>query len=150
MKTWVFGIIFLISLQSWSQSVCAPLLNYCSYYTCVARDLGCSNSNYLLSFGKKYCSRFESRENRFSSHGQKFLEKVSVCLRQKIEAHYEKLSCSNVKSYSASSHVGCYVASGFCRLSFGDKLEILHTVLKPALFDPTFQRVAHRLTKVCF
>ena len=149
MKKWILTLSFLVSYEGWSQSVCSPLLNYCSYYTCASRTLACKSSGYLESFGQKYCGRFEDREQNFSSRGKRFLAKVSLCLRNDIEENFNKLNCSNVKPIAADSHVKCYVSLGFCNLSFMDQYRIFQTVLKPVLTDRTFQKVAFRISRKC-
>ena len=149
MKIWISLCIFLIIPRAFSQSICAPLLEYCSYYTCISNELGCGPQDYFNSFGKKYCSQFERNENHFSPHGQVFLKEVANCLREEIENNLSTITCSTAKPKAASHHVRCYIEAGFCGLSFMDRYRIFQTIYKPVLFDKIFRNVASEIYEAC-
>ena len=151
MKTWIFGIIFLISFVSpaMAGTACQRRVGSCAYYSCLAKELNCRSSNYIVSFGEKYCKKFDQRRGWFSRRGQRFLKNIRSCLQVNLEKESEILSCRNSKIVAARHHVDCYRENRFCDLSFSDKFLVVETILKPVLIDPVFQSVAHDILSSC-
>jgi len=61
--TMVIILTFAAGLALAEVSRCTPLIGRCSYYSCLSQELSCTSQDYPLSFGGKYCAKFD-RENR--------------------------------------------------------------------------------------
>ncbi len=149
-----FMIRFFVSLLlsfGWILSATASeaqaLLGTCDYYEARSDELNCDANGYLKSFGEYYCRRFEAAHPHFTSQGQVVLDKIKICLQKSLEGD-NQLSCNNVLSRAAESHVPCYVGSGFCQMGFWDKW-VLGTIVAPALQDPVLRSSIERIELRC-
>jgi hypothetical protein len=150
MKKWVLIVFLTTGLQvARAETSCQALVGTCVYYDCLSKTLACSRSNYLLSFGEKYCKKFQERRARFSSNGKKFLKSVQSCLQVKLEQDSDELVCKNSKALAAQHHVACYREHKFCNLKFMDQYLVVQTILKPVLVDSVFRDVAHKIVADC-
>lgn len=151
MKSWICGFIFLVGFvrPAVAGTACQDRVGRCSYYSCLAKTLNCRSSNYIISFGEKYCKKFDQRQNWFSSRGQRFLNNIRSCLQVNLEKESEILSCRNSKTLAAQHHVECYRENKFCELRLSDQLLIVDTIIKPVIVDPVFQKVAHDILSNC-
>lgn len=123
-----------------------PSGNDCSWYrNCLAQRYDCKNSEggeheYALTFGEKYCNRYNEKYSYFSSYGQKWIDSVRKCLQEKLVLKirpYDDYNCSEIKDYAFESHIDCYTSppghEGFCSLPWKDYLKVLWTIY-PAFF----------------
>ncbi len=93
----------------------------CDFYCAKAESLNCSKTNYLLSFGQKYCRIYLYNYSFFSTEARPILARIRSCLIAAVESS-DNLTCSNVRAQALNSHVSCYLENGFCQLSNADKL----------------------------
>jgi hypothetical protein len=94
----------------------------CAYYQCKL-DMApapADRCGYFEDFGLPYCKKYF--ETPFEDRA--FGPNVRQCLQEAIRDTMEGLSCVDVQEAAIRSHVKCYVASGFCSLSLGDRLLI--------------------------
>lgn len=109
-------------------SDCSQYENDCEYYSCVAEAKHCSDASYPVSFGKRYCLRYENQVNRFSDAGKVWIEEVRKCLIKDMSTFENDLSCPQLRKRAFKGHVPCYVESGYCNLGWRDKTQILKTI----------------------
>lgn len=95
--------------------------NECSFYIKESKDRGCSDQDYLIAFGFKYCEKFTRHEAWFSEIGQRWLQEARTCLINDIKAMPSNWSCSEVEKAAFNSHQHCYLDAGFCNISLGDR-----------------------------
>ncbi|MCA9508264.1 MAG: hypothetical protein KC505_07590 [Myxococcales bacterium] len=123
-----------------------PSDSSCEYYQHLEALRPCSqHSNYLISYGYKYCSLFQTSKNDWSHQLQAWIENTTLCLQEKL-ADYQALNknesndekyCENLEKIAFKSHADCYTEHGFCRLSCADQIRIashlfqLDVLLKP-------------------
>jgi hypothetical protein len=117
-------ILFFGGVVSTAQP-CVQDQSECAYYCQAGEGLGCDPSNYLFSFGHKYCALYLENEKIFSAQGQASLQKIRPCLIDFLKSHERDLTCANVGSMAVESHVACYVENGFCELPWSDKLRVV-------------------------
>ena len=96
--------LLLISFSALA-SDCSELQNDCEYYSCISNTKHCSDSSYPVSFGKKYCLRYENQMNRFSEAGKTWIEEVRKCLIRDMETFADDLSCSQIRKRAFKGHV---------------------------------------------
>ena len=151
MKTYSAPVIIflMLFLPSICFANCSANVNSCSFYQCKEKEQSCGASGYWLNFGYRYCQIFLNTEKSFSSPGQKWLDKVRVCLQTRANKISQVQSCQNIRKVALDSHVGCYIDTGFCSLSFKDKSQI-YWYLKDAIFDRQSIREAEELNAICF
>lgn len=119
------------SLASEVQTVCSSYLESCEYYQCRDQLQMCGPQGYFLRFGYPYCSRFMTQvKPTFSEEGALWLDRVGQCLRDQLEGISVQESCKETEDLAISSHVSCYLDTGFCQLSFSEKLKLLKVVYK--------------------
>lgn len=127
---------------------CSNLKNDCEYYSCVEANRDCGRFGYPEGFGKKYCLRFESKKDKFSSEGWGWIEKTRNCLIQKLSEVSNELSCRKLKKQSFKDHISCYIDGGFCNLSKSDKKNIYKVAL-PSLWRGKSIRAGLNIKKHC-
>ena len=130
-----------------SSTPAAPYLGSCSYYDHLSAALSCPADGYLLSFGARYCKKFERDMSRFTRAGWETVSAIRFCLQQKLEATRE-LSCANVGAVGTASHVDCYVEGGFCEMDFWDSAA-LTSVVWPALLTSEMSGVPAQVEREC-
>lgn len=123
---WMLTLLFTFSV--YASSDCSQYTNDCEYYSCISNAKHCSPANYPESFGKRYCLRYENQMNRFSENGKLWIEEVRKCLIRDMETFQSDLSCSQLRKRAFQGHVPCYVESGYCNLTFRDKIQVTKTI----------------------
>ena len=95
------------------------------YASCFAKYCPCSGqSEYFLSYGKKYCERFLA-SNKLSEAGKKWRNATLRCLQEKIIprldiSEHPTCNCSAMRQYALDTHVSCYTEpeASICKLSW--------------------------------
>jgi hypothetical protein len=122
-------------------------LGTCEYYDSLSSELNCHDDGYLLKFGAHYCRAFEKNIERFSASGNQVLSVIRNCLQEELEKAPD-LTCENVKSVAAQSHVPCYREAKFCDMNLWDQF-VLMEIVAPALMDPDLRAAVKRIEKEC-
>lgn len=94
----------------------------CAFYQCKL-DMARSEDDrcpYFSEFGLPYCQAYFAT----SFDDRLFGPNVRQCLQEAIRDTMDGKTCSEVNDAAIQSHVECYVASGYCDLSLGDRLRI--------------------------
>lgn len=122
----------------------------CDFYQDISNKLQCSQDDYFLRFGEKYCRVFIAKAPRFSSEGQNFLRQVRQCLIQKIAngVKHGALSCSNMDELAMDHHINCYVKSGFCTLSGSDRRELFLLTWR-AMLESNILEMSWKINSAC-
>lgn len=137
--------LMIVASPAWTQP--PEFQRACEVYSLKSQELGCEQGNFLEAFGRYYCEEFVRRHSNFSPLGKRVLNRIRPCLVGAL-LRSENLTCSNAKTISEKSHVGCYVGSGFCSLGMADKWQIFKTVWTE-IFDSEFRAVAAEITAEC-
>ncbi len=150
MKTFFQLLVFtaLLGLTQPALSEVPLEADPCGAYTEIASQLECSNRNYLLQFGYRYCQKYLQHENLFSPEGQAFLQRNRHCLIEKL-TEQEGLTCENVKRRAYGHHVKCYVDMGFCELPKNDRKLVIQEIQKRHLLRPLNIITAFKILKTC-
>jgi hypothetical protein len=120
-----------------------PVKPNCDFYTrCMEATCKCGygSSGYALSYGKKYCERFQAETN-FTASGQKWRDATLRCLQErqvaKLPATSQGCNCPQLRNDAYSAHVECYTLPGssICDLPGADIYAILKTVDNSDLTD---------------
>ncbi|MES3038982.1 MAG: hypothetical protein V4736_13835 [Bdellovibrionota bacterium] len=127
---------------------CAYLMGTCDYYTCVSMELGCSQEDYPIKFGYRFCKKYVDDNEKYSANGQIFLSNVRNCLQRELEKSNE-LTCQNVGAVAATQHEACYKKAGFCNLSVPDKTLLVKSIFKKMLKDSKFRASALKIAGSC-
>ncbi|MCM2351904.1 MAG: hypothetical protein NDI69_17960 [Bacteriovoracaceae bacterium] len=141
-------LLFSFEIKADDSARCAEYSNDCEYYSCVAEAKHCQNSSYPIRFGRRFCLRYGDRSNNFSENGKTWIEEVRKCLIREMSTYEEHLSCRQLKRRAFKDHAPCYLESGFCRLSFRDKKQVLKTIW-PSLTSPYVQAGGFRILRAC-
>jgi hypothetical protein len=98
----------------------------CAYYACkiAAATSPADRCAYFTDFGLPYCKKFYAVDFEDRAFGRG----VRQCLQEAIRDEMEGATCDTVQEAAIASHVDCYVASGFCTLSLGDRLKVFSTI----------------------
>jgi hypothetical protein len=133
MKHYIFSTILFLFVVSAHAELQAPKESTCSFYLSLEKMIPCGPSGYAIDFGYPYCEKFlKSKFYRFSENGKKFLTRNAFCLQDVIYKDFsanEQLSCNEVSHMAFTGHADCFINSGFCELSFSDKV-ILTNIIK--------------------
>lgn len=119
-------IFFLLNLTF------ADTIETCEYYKAKSQELKCESTNYLTSFGYKYCRAFFNAQSRLSPEGVEAFTKIRPCLIEALEEQ-KNLTCNNVKKIAKKTHVICYLEGGFCNLNDLDKNVIYTAALREGI-----------------
>lgn len=124
-----------------STHLCDELLTSCDYYLCRESVQPCGESGYFLALGYQYCKKFMLQvKPSFSPLGQNWLDTVGQCLRSSLNEISTQHSCSEVQEQAIASHLKCYWSTGFCDISFSEKLKTLGAMYQE-LGDPKMFQV---------
>ncbi|MFS4460862.1 hypothetical protein [Bdellovibrio sp. HCB2-146] len=144
--------LFLFALfSSWSIAAiayCPSSYSSCDYYICAEEHNPCGKQGYWIGWGHRYCQKYLDSEKSFSLEAQQWLRENRQCLQSRAEEISQGTQCSGIRKAAMESHVGCYVETGFCELSFKDKAAILWG-LRTALNAPEAWIEGIRLEKAC-
>jgi hypothetical protein len=124
-----------------------PDIRVCDNYLEIAADLGCTEKNYLVNFGYKYCRKFIKHNDSFSAEGQSKLENIRNCLIDNLRTNRE-LTCENSMALGYRSHVPCYTSNGFCEMPFSDKFEIF-LITSREFFRQEYQQTMDEIQDYC-
>lgn len=127
---------------------CKPANNSCEFYRCVESETACGPKGYPLNFGERLCERYRAEEPKSSSSLQVWYPKVRKCLQVALKQAGEIRDCGDLSKKAFASHVGCYVGTGFCDLSFGDKFAIAATT-GVDLLNPDAQAMVGKVQEIC-
>ena len=130
------------------QGLLASEASLCESYRQKASQLGCTDDNYLISFGYHYCLSFLEIQNDFSAQGAETFTKIRSCLVDTLEKA-PGLTCENVQDVAEKSHVDCYVQSGFCQLGRSDRWAVFRIVWRELAFNARFWEVSKAISHAC-
>lgn len=147
-----FGILILVIGLS-SAAFAAPSdianeLSVCEHYSHLNEQLGCSNDNYLMSYGYKYCVRYANYDSDLLPATQEVLQKIRRCLVKDLDDASTKLTCDTVEKFAYDSHVHCYVDSGYCGIDQVDK-GLIVAIAHDELRTPNFLKTAAAVLLEC-
>lgn len=127
---------------------CRTSSDNCSFYRCLENEKHCGSRGYPLAFGNRLCVKYREAQDSSSYALQAWYPKVRQCLQVVLTKIADPLSCSQLEKKAFASHLGCYMETGFCKLDFADKLEILRVEGWEAL-DPKSMDVALKVLAEC-
>ncbi len=103
----------------------------CEDYKELNYQLNCQAKDYLMSYGYKYCKKFENTINeKLSAQAQAWSKKTKKCLISNLKdfIKYNSPSCKELSSFAITDHTKCYIESGFCELKKKDKFVIYKSI----------------------
>lgn len=144
----ILFIVLLFSVSTVHAEMMPPTVGTCGFYLQLEQEKQCGPQGYLKSYGFKYCRKFLYEMNHeFSAKGKVFVQKAGQCLQSALW-NKSDINCLEIKNQAISSHGPCYYHSGFCQLSFHDKMVIFSTI-KKELFQSDFRKQALKMLKIC-
>ena len=116
-----------------------PIIADCKFYTqCLESKFSCGKEGYPLSYGGKYCKRFQSLDTpkahkgiQLSNQGIVWRDRTLRCLQDDLIIGMEVAkSCSAINEIGFNSHSSCYTLPGssICDLSAEDLFSIARVV----------------------
>lgn len=103
-----------------------PSSKSCEYYKTVEASYQCGRSGYPLQFGYRLCEKYRKAEASMSKAVKRWFPKIRLCLQEYIARNHGNFrSCSDLHQRAIDSHIGCYLKTGFCELSWADSIQIL-------------------------
>lgn len=107
------------------KETCLPSSESCQYYLCIEQELQCGAKGYLKYFGHYYCETYLKHSSKLSTFGELWLYRARLCLQQKIEQiAFQARDCQDLHQLAITSHVDCYVSTGYCQLVELDQFKI--------------------------
>lgn len=128
-------------------SNCTPAKDSCDYYLCKARELNCTSTDYPVKFGYKLCQRYLQDQHTAPRAFETWFPAVRECLQKKFDA-LQLHSCQNIDETAFSTHVDCYIQTGFCQLSTSDKAWLV-VETSWQMFDPLAMQTALQVQHAC-
>lgn len=147
MKLLIVTLSLFFSSLTLAQSTCTPTNDSCNYYLCKASQLRCTDNDYPIRFGYRLCQRYLDDQAEAPRRLTAWLPKVRLCLQQKFE-QLKVSSCSNIEDAAFSTHVDCYVQTGFCDLSNSDRGWLIYETSWDMLYSESL-RTAFAVNKAC-
>lgn len=127
---------------------CATSQDSCGFYRCMESQKHCGSNGYPLAFGDRLCERYRQVQNHSSYALRKWYPRVRECLQQVVAEIADPLSCEDLETKAFESHLDCYMETGFCDLSFADKLTVLRVAGLDALYPKTME-VSLKVAATC-
>lgn len=141
-------LIFILALLPLLSNA-GPSRKNCDYYHEVEKTYLCGSEGYPLKFGNRLCRKYLAAEEDMPRRVKVWFPKIRFCLQDYIEKQYGSIrSCSDLYRKAIDSHVGCYLATGFCKLSITDQAAILK-VTSTDLLNPDIVGLSIRVKAAC-
>lgn len=92
----------------------------CRFYSCFEERFPCGSSYWISNWGYKYCTRMKKSLPNFDPTGQELLEKISICLTDKLLQqrfyHFKTINCEQLRLAGQKIVRDCYMthAKLFC------------------------------------
>jgi len=119
-----FIILFILTTTAVFAS--RPSSRSCEFYKTVEANYHCGSSGYPLQFGYRLCEKYRKAEPSMSKAVKRWFPKIRLCLQEYIARNHGSFrSCSDLHQRAIDSHIGCYIKTGFCELSWADSVQIL-------------------------
>lgn len=131
-----------------ANAACPASDSSCDFYICKEQEHPCGPRGYWMEFGQPYCEKFLLDEGSFSPQSQVWLQDVRLCLQERVADISSEFSCETIHKEAMHSHVSCYVDTGFCELTYFEKLKI-YWYLKGALRNSRTWLEAQLLNQAC-
>ncbi len=152
---------FVLFFAIFSISVAAEP-NRCEIYLQIEEHANCTkrkkdHSHYLTDFGYAYCRQFTKAAESWDPELQLFIKSVAQCLQEDVIENFSKgYSCKKVEDEAFfTAHPRCYYQTGFCQLSFEQKLTVINEatsfglIFKPKVSILLTSRLFYSLYKNC-
>jgi hypothetical protein len=139
----------LLILFMFSSFAAPPSSRSCDYYYEVERDYKCGEHGYPLDFGHRLCEKYLTAQPNVSKSLRLWFPKVRYCLQVYLENNRGNFrGCQDLRRKALKSHTTCYEKTGFCDLSFSDKMTILRvTAMDLANLD--ILRMSFDIQRIC-
>jgi len=148
----LFFLLLLFSVSTVHAELMPPTVGTCGFYLQLEQEKQCGDLGYLKNYGFPYCQKFTFQEkNRFTNQGQRFVVKAGLCLQNVLWKNHLSLddeACSEIKTKAFESHTHCYYHSGFCKLTFHDKM-VVFSIVKGELLQSIHRKQALKMLKIC-
>lgn len=145
MKILIPLILFLFALTIHA----APSKKSCSYYGEVEREYRCGSEGYPVKFGYRLCEKYRVAEPTMPAAVKTWFPKIRYCLQRYLENQRGSIrDCEDLHRKAINSHIGCYVATGFCDLGFMDQAAILQ-VTSTDIFNADILALSFRVQAAC-
>lgn len=107
----------------------------CKFYVDTDKKIRCpGDSNYLLSYGYKYCSRFSELGSHKASSKElnTWISKTRICLQEMITENEKRHEnrCDQLKEFAFDVHPICYKQYGVCSLGVLDLSKVAKVLVK--------------------
>jgi hypothetical protein len=135
----------LICLNVWA----GPNSRDCEYYKDVEARFLCGRQGYPINYGYRMCNLYLRQQHSVSPGLRQWFPKVRYCLQKYLHNNQTKFhGCQDLKAKALRSHVGCYVKTGFCALSWSDRLTIVRS-LEWGVFSRDVLAQAYAVQQAC-
>lgn len=144
-------LLFLFSSPSFG----VTFDNHCEFYLKADKHLNCSNDpddqqKYLVKYGYRLCKKYSEKQENWDIPLQNFITQVAPCLQNEIaELMTTNITCEALGKKAFASHSGCYIQSGFCELSFSDKMKVFNVAMELNLILSGSWNLGYQLWKEC-
>ena len=142
----IFITILALSMPTSAMSDSSEI-EVCEIYREKAAELSCTNQNYLIQFGYRYCRTYVINEYRFLPETQQVLSALRGCLANDVKNDVA-LTCQTSEERAMASHLECYVQSGFCEVDAFDKVMIFSIAAKE-LNRKSFRKTMGEVASAC-
>lgn len=144
-----FWIVFLGCVLSLIASAQGgfPSSENCDYYLHLEEQFRCGSQSYFIE-AHGLCEKYLKAQNKTSREIQEFFPKVRHCLQNEIYQMGSRVTCENLENVAVQSHVDCYLATGFCDLSWASRTELTLMTL-PQFLNPIWIVTAQKILKAC-
>lgn len=108
-------------------------LGKCDFYTkCLEKYNSCGKNGYALSYGNKYCKRFNAYEG--SAYYKKWMRRTTTDLQKALISYVGdragKVPCEEITTFAFDSHAGAYLKlpTDVCKLDTKTAVDVVTTV----------------------
>ncbi len=145
MKHSLTFFLFFISLSA----LAGPSRKSCNYYVEVEREYRCGSEGYPVKFGYRLCEKYRVAEPNMPAKVKTWFPKIRYCLQRYLETQRGSIrDCHDLHVKAINSHIGCYVATGFCDLGIMDQAAILQ-VTSMDIFNTDIMGLSMRVQMAC-
>lgn len=100
------------------------------FYVCFDQRHPCMSNEYALTYGWRFCKRYDNNYSRFTPEGKRWINATRLCAMEKLLEFYrnDHINCGDVEGESKRAVADCEAEHGICggsllmdnRDAFGD------------------------------
>ncbi|KAK6353000.1 hypothetical protein TWF696_004988 [Orbilia brochopaga] len=108
---------------------CTPSKSGCAFWPCLESVAHCGPNGYPAGYINPVCESLQAKLPQFTRAGRRWIADMGYCIMEaQVPASQCQTSCEDILAVGWTSHIECFLKTGFCTLP-GNDLKIFMQTL---------------------